>query len=61
MQRDPRQNKTRKKRNNNKTVNLYIHSNTYLPNLFAEFRFSPINIDLLAWFVITQGKKKHDP
>ena len=34
----------RRKRNRDRTIDLYRDSNTYVFNLFAEFGFSPINM-----------------
>ena len=34
----------KRKRNNNRTIDLYRESNTYVLNLFVEFGFFPINM-----------------
>ena len=34
----------RRKRDSNRTIDLYRDSNTYVFNLFVEFGFFPINI-----------------
>ena len=34
----------RRKRNNNKAIDLYRHSNTYVLKMFGEFEFFPINM-----------------
>ena len=34
----------RTKRNSNRAIDLYRDSNTYVFNLFVEFRFFPINM-----------------
>ena len=39
-----RQKKMKRKRNNNRTIDLYRDSNTYVLNLFVEFGFFPINM-----------------
>ena len=39
--------KMRRKRNNNRTIDLYRDSNTYVLNLFVELGFFPINMHCL--------------
>ena len=39
--------KMRRKRNNNRTIDLYRNSNTYVLNLFVEYGFFPINMHCL--------------
>ena len=45
----------RRKRNNNRTTDLYGDSNTYVLHFFVEFGFFPINMHFFLNF-----KNKHD-
>ena len=45
--RGKRHKKMRRKRNSNRTIDLYRDSNTYVLNLFVEFGFFPFNMHCL--------------